>query len=145
MDTIQNTGNSPAVNVPSGKAVTVLVAEDDQFLADAYGLKLKNAGFEILFAKNGEEALEILKTSRPDVIILDIMMPRLNGFEVLESIRKQELLKSTPVFIASNSDSAEGRQRAMSLGAVEYIVKTNLSLNELTAKIQAALASRSTG
>lgn len=113
----------------------VLVVEDDTFLLKAYKAKLTKAGFELQVATNGEEALNVLKTFLPDVILLDLVMPKLDGFETLERIKKDEKLKSIPVIVASNLGQKEDIDRGMKLGANDYIVKSNVELDELIKKI----------
>jgi DNA-binding response OmpR family regulator len=116
----------------------ILIAEDDKFLSSAYKVKLSKAGFEVQMARDGEEALTVLQTFTPDLIILDLMMPVKDGFSVLETIRKDDQFsqfKVTPVIVASNLGQKEDTDRAMSLGANDFLVKSDLSLDIVIEKI----------
>jgi two-component system, OmpR family, alkaline phosphatase synthesis response regulator PhoP len=113
----------------------ILVAEDDQFLGNAYRLKLEKSGFEVKIARDGKEAMEMLLTFTADLILLDLMMPTVDGFAVLEHLQKNEKLKHIPVIIASNLGQKEDIDRGMKLGAADYVVKSDLSLEELMKKI----------
>jgi len=118
-------------------AIKVLVVEDDRFLLNAYHAKLINAGFDLQTAANGEEALTVLQTFKPDVILLDLVMPRKDGFATLQEIKANDALKDIPVIVATNLGQKEDTQRVMELGAVECIIKSNLSLSDLVKKLQA--------
>lgn len=117
----------------------ILVAEDDTFLASAYRVKLTKAGFEAVIARDGNEALEAIKKELPDCILLDLVMPVKDGFTVLEELKNNERTKHIPVIVASNLGQKEDMDRAMKLGATEFIVKSNMSLEELMKKITALL------
>lgn len=116
-------------------AAKVLVVEDDNFLIKAYTAKLTSAGFELQTARDGQEALEVLKTFRPDVILLDLVMPVKDGFETLADIKKDPNLNKIPVIVASNLAQEEDIARATSLGATDMITKSNLSLEDLIKKL----------
>jgi len=113
----------------------VLLIEDDKFLRLLLERKLKNANFEVVSAEDGEEALEKIVTEKPDLILLDIILPKKSGFSVLEEINKDENLKRIPVFIISNLGRPEDIERGKNLGAKEYFVKAGLSLEGLIKKI----------
>jgi CheY-like chemotaxis protein len=117
----------------------VLVVEDDKFLISAYRAKLTKVGFEVQMAGDGVEALEVLKTFRPDIILLDLVMPRKDGFMTLEEIKQQPELKSIPVIVASNLGQKEDLDKALGLGAVDYIIKSDLSMDSLVELINRTL------
>ncbi|MBI2049376.1 response regulator [Candidatus Roizmanbacteria bacterium] len=117
----------------------ILVVEDDNFLANAYRVKLNKAGFEVKNAYDGIEALSVLRTYIPDLILLDIVMPKKDGFATLEEIKKQDQLKNIPVILASNLGQKEDMDRGLKLGAIEFFVKTEFSLNNLIEKINKIL------
>jgi DNA-binding response OmpR family regulator len=116
-------------------AKKILVAEDDKILANAYRIKLSKAGFELKMASDGQEALDALQSFSPDLIILDLMMPIKDGFSVLEALKSDERLKSIPIIVASNLGQKEDTDRALNLGANDFIVKSDLSLNTIIEKI----------
>lgn len=119
-----------------GSDLKVLIAEDDQFLANAYKLKLKKAGFEILVVSDGEEALEAMSSFKPDVVLLDLIMPNLDGFTFLSQVQKDDSMKNVPIIVASNLGQKEDIQKAKELGARDYVIKSDMSLEELIAKLE---------
>ncbi len=121
----------------------VLVVEDDRFLSSAYRAKLTKSGFEVEIAGNGEEALEALKTFKPDIILLDMVMPVMDGFTTIGHIRKDSALKSIPIIVTSNLGQKEDLDKAMNLGADDYLVKSNLSLDVLVDKINSMTKAKS--
>ncbi len=113
----------------------ILVAEDDKFLGNAYRAKLTKAGFEVQIARDGQEAMDMVKTYLPDIILLDLVMPVKDGFTTLVELKNDPLLKNIPVLIASNLGQKEDTDRGMKLGASDYFVKSDLSLNTIIEKI----------
>lgn len=117
----------------------ILVAEDDKFLHTAYEFKLTKAGFEVKLANDGNEVLEIVKTYIPDLIILDIMMPGMDGLTTLAEIKKNPQLATIPVIVASNLGQKDELEKAKALGARDFIVKSDMSLDNLIQKINALI------
>ena len=117
----------------------ILVVEDDSFLANAYRVKLDKAGFEIKLAGDGQEALELLAEFTPDLIVMDLVMPVMDGFTTLEKLKADETYKDIPVIVASNLGQKEDLDKGMSLGAVDYVIKSNLSMGDLIEKITSHL------
>lgn len=113
----------------------ILVAEDDKFLASAYKLKLGKAGHELKIVYDGNEVLAALDSFLPDIIILDLVMPKKDGFAVLEALKSSDKWKVIPVIVASNLGQSEDIVKATQLGANDYIVKTDLSMKKLLEKI----------
>ncbi|QQG47359.1 MAG: response regulator [Candidatus Woesebacteria bacterium] len=113
----------------------ILVVEDDKFLANAYRVKLTKAQFETRLASDGNEALSALDEFNPDLVILDLMMPVKDGFSVLSEMRKSDKWKSTPIIVSSNLGQKEDIDRALGLGANDYVVKSDLSMAELLEKV----------
>ena len=118
---------------------TVLIAEDDKFLSSAYRLKLEKAGLNTLMAEDGQQALDLLQKHRPDLILLDLIMPVKDGFQVLEAISQKSSLKDIPVIVASNPGQKEDIDKSLSFGAKEFVIKSDLSLDSLVAKIKSLL------
>ena len=114
----------------------ILVAEDDKFLARVYEMKLKAANYEVYIATDGGQVLNQLQTKKPDLLLLDLMLPVKNGFEVLDEIRKNPNLKNIKVALFSNSIQEEEMKKAKDLGAIDYIVKSNISIDDLIQKIE---------
>jgi CheY-like chemotaxis protein len=117
----------------------VLIVEDDRFLRRAAEAKLKQGGFSVLTAADGEEALKVACKERPDLILLDLIMPKMQGFEVLRALKKIDATASIPVIILSNLSQESDRTRCLEAGAVAYFVKANLSLHELVKTVESTL------
>jgi len=121
------------------KSKKILLAEDDKFISLAYLDGLKRAGYNVEHAKDGKEALEKIKSFSPDLVFLDIIMPEMNGFEVLEEIKKDEKFKNLPVIILSNLGQDTDITKGKELGAVDYLIKANFSMAEVIKKIESYL------
>lgn len=121
---------------------TILVIEDEEALQDAIRMKLTSAGYRIVSAMSGESGLEILKTEKPDVIWLDLLLPGMGGFQFLEHIRKMDAWKGIPVFVVSVSASPEKIQRAFELNVVDYIVKSQYKLEDIVKRVGNFLAGK---
>lgn len=113
----------------------IAVVEDDTFLSKAFLLKLGGSGFNAIAIRDGEEAMSVINKELPDLILLDLMLPHKSGFEILTELKKDEKLKNIPVLILSTLGQEEERQRGLSLGALEYLVKTDIKLEEVVEKI----------
>jgi DNA-binding response OmpR family regulator len=122
----------------------VLLAEDDRFLRRAGEARLRQNGFEVVAAVDGEEALRLARTERPDIILLDLIMPKIQGFEVLKMLKQDDATKGIPVIVLSNLGQEQDVQRAMELGAAAYFIKAHLSLQDLAQKVNATLDSQAT-
>ena len=117
----------------------ILLAEDDVFMLEIMSEKLRKNGFEVNIAKDGEDCMRVLLSSRPDIVLLDILMPKIDGFEILRRMRESESLSNIPVVILSNLGQKEEIQRALNLGVKDYIIKSNFTTNEIVEKINAVL------
>jgi DNA-binding response OmpR family regulator len=109
----------------------ILVVEDDRFLVKAIEAKLSTSGFDVGVARDGEDAVSFLKKKTPNLILLDLIMPKKNGFEVLEEMNGNAVWKKIPVIILSNLGQESDQQKGMELGAIDYIVKTKFSLQQI--------------
>ncbi len=114
----------------------ILIVEDDNFLRTVLERRLKKEGFEVITAVNGNEAFQKIIYELPDLVLLDIILPQKSGFVVLEEINKDPNLKSIPIFIISQLGQPEDIKKGIDLGAIEYIVKAKISLDELVQKIK---------
>ena len=118
----------------------ILICEDEEFVARSYVKRLKLEGYNVLHAHNGEESLALMREEKPDLVLLDLMMPLKNGFEVLKEVRDDDELKKLKIIVASNLGQKSDIEEAMNLGAIDYIIKSNVSLRELVEKIQKHLS-----
>ena len=109
----------------------ILLIEDDKFLRRACEVGLKKRGFAVVTANDGEEGLQKAQEESFDLILMDMLMPKLSGLEALEALKKDDRTRGIPVVILSNSSLDTDMQRAMELGAAGYMVKASLSLQEL--------------
>lgn len=116
--------------------MNILLAEDDIFFQNFYSKKLSEQGFTIWAAKDGEEALKLLQTVKPDLILLDLIMPKKDGFDVLTEIGKNEQLKKIPVLVFSTLGQEEDVKKAKSLGATDFTNKTFFDFDTLLTKIK---------
>lgn len=114
----------------------VIIAEDDKFLANAYRLKLEKEGFEIEIVANGQELLAKIPEFKPGIILLDLLMPTMDGFEALEALKADKNTKNIPVLIMSNLGQQSDIDKGKELGADDYIIKSNISLKEVIERIQ---------
>ncbi len=114
----------------------ILLAEDDQFIARAGKAGLTRAGFEVDTARDGEEALQKISENPPDLLLLDLVMPNKDGFEVLEELNKSGDIKKFPVIVFSNLGQDSDVERSKSLGAAYYLVKSNTSMKTVVQKVQ---------
>lgn len=114
----------------------ILVAEDDQFFQKFYNKELTDRGFDVEIAENGVDAIEKLKAKKPDLVVLDIIMPKKNGFQVLEDIKSDSSLSGLPILVFSTLGQEKDVQRAMALGAKGYVNKSFLDIDSLVSKIK---------
>lgn len=117
----------------------VVIVEDEEILLKVLQEKFKKAGFEIFVAVDGGEAVPIIKSALPDVVVLDLILPKKTGFEVLEEIKSDPQLKQIPVVVLSNLGQDEDIKKALQLGAEDFIVKTQHPINEVIEKVQSKL------
>jgi len=127
-------------SIMKNKKITILLAEDDEFIARAYQDGLRRDGFEVLVAPDGQDAMEQIRRKKPDIILLDLIMPVKNGFEVLEDIQLEKELKSIPVIILSNLGQEADIEKGKSMGATDYLVKSDYSMKDVIAKVRECLA-----
>ena len=117
----------------------VLIVEDDKFLRTLLEKKLRSESFEVVTAADGEEAMNQLVSTNPDMVLLDIILPKISGFSFLEQVQTDPNLNKIPVIILSNLAQGEDVQKGKDLGAIDYFVKANTSLEDLIKKVRAFL------
>src|SRR3989344_7734252 len=114
----------------------ILIIEDDVFLGDVLNQKLANEGFSTLLARDGREGYEKIKSFKPDLILLDIILPNMNGYEILEAKQKDSVIAGIPVIIVSNSGQPVEINRALALGVKDYLVKAQFDPDEVLIKVR---------
>jgi DNA-binding response OmpR family regulator len=122
--------------------VRVVLAEDDRFMRRAAEAALRKSGYTVLSATDGEEALSLVRSETPDVVVLDMILPKLQGFEVLQSLKQDRITADIPVIVLSSLAQEEDQHEAMSRGAAAYLVKSSLSLRELSTRVTEAVQVR---
>lgn len=118
----------------------ILIAEDDQFLANAYRVKFEKSDFEVKLVFDGEEAIEAVSEFHPDIILLDLVMPKKDGFTTLKELKANSASKNIPVIVTTNLSQAEDIKKVKDLGALDYLVKSDISLGEIVEKIKGYLS-----
>lgn len=143
MENDLNNRDSQPVKKEEGKNIgkSILLVEDDSFLQDICSKKLIKEGFEVIAASDGEQALAELDKKVPDLILLDIILPTTNGYEVLEKIKvhKNEKIRKVPIIMLSNLGQDNDIKKALDLGATDYLVKAHFTTEEITDKIKEIL------
>jgi|SRR3989344_7434230 len=120
----------------SQKPGSVLVIEDELFLVEAYRAKFDKEGISVRFITNGSDAIDEIGKEAPRVILLDLMLPGVNGFDILGAIKKNEQWKDVPVIVLSNLSQEKDIGRCAELGAKEFIVKANTKLSDIIQKVK---------
>lgn len=114
----------------------ILIVEDDEFLLTMYQTKLSLENFDVITALNGMQAVKVAQKELPDLILLDLNLPEMNGFEVLENLKFQEQTKNIPVVVLTNYSQKEDIDRCFELGAKDYLIKAHFIPSEVVEKIK---------
>lgn len=118
---------------------TILFIEDESTLQKTFGDILKQEGYEMVSALDGEIGLRMAKVKKPDLILLDLILPKIHGFEVLKKLKEDEETKNIPVIVLTNLEGIKDVDMALQLGAQTYLIKTQYSLEEVVEKIKKTL------
>ena len=118
---------------------TILIIEDEAALQKTFEDALSKEGFEVLHALDGEIGIQIAQEKHPDLIMLDLVLPRKDGFQVLEALKKAEQTKNIPVIVLTNREELDDIQRAIDLGATTYLIKSSYRLDEIIKKVKEGL------
>jgi CheY-like chemotaxis protein len=123
-------------------AACLLLIEDDRFLRKAAEVMLRRQGFTVIAAENGQAGLEAAREHLPDVILCDLVMPRMQGFQVITALKADARTSAIPVIVMSNLGQEGDVQRAMAAGAVSYVVKSDVALQDVGERVRSVLAAR---
>ena len=118
----------------------ILIVEDDEFLANIYQTKFEIEGFKVFVAGDGEQGLKMAGTKAPEIILLDVLWPKLDGFAVLEQLKKDSATKDIPVILLTNLGQKEDVQKGLSMGAVDYLIKAHFKPSETVDKVKKVLS-----
>jgi DNA-binding response OmpR family regulator len=119
--------------------IHVLLVEDDTFLIDIYKKKFEMEGFKVSISDNGEKCLADIKKKKPDIVMLDILLPKLDGFAVLEKLKTDPDTKNIPVILLTNLGQKDEVERGMKLGAEDYMIKAHFKPSEIVDKVKKVL------
>lgn len=125
--------------MPSSKQTHILIVEDDLFLAEIYQKKFEMEGFKVSMANDGEKAVNDIKKKMPDLVLLDILLPKLDGFSVLEAIKSDSVSKDIPIILLTNLGQQDDVQRGLEKGAADYLIKTHFKPSEVVDKVRKLL------
>lgn len=117
----------------------IVFVEDETTLQKMLAAALKEAGYDVITAADGEEGLAAVRSEKPDLVLLDLILPKMDGFTVLGEIKKDEATAHTPVIVLTNLESAEDVGKVVALGATTYLVKANYDLPDIVAKVKEVL------
>jgi len=120
----------------------ILIIEDDRYISKMYQLKLSLEGYQVEVAENGKQGVDKVKEFMPNIILCDILMPELDGFEVIKIVKSDEKTKKIPILIMSNLGQEDHIQKGMSLGAVGYIVKSQYTPSKVVETIKQVLGEK---
>ncbi|KKT26180.1 MAG: Response regulator receiver protein [Parcubacteria group bacterium GW2011_GWA2_43_9b] len=115
---------------------TILLVEDEPTLQKTLSLALTQEGYEVKSALDGEIGLRLARESKPDIVLLDLILPKMDGFEVLDELKKDEATKNIPVIVLTNLESTQDIEKALALGATNYLVKANYDLKDVIEKVK---------
>ncbi len=118
------------------KRIKILVVEDEDFLLSLYETKLEQSGYEVVKASNGAEGISLAQLELPNLILLDILMPQVDGYEMLKRIKADGKTKKIPVIIFSNLSQKQEIEKGLQLGAKDYIIKTSVTPTELVGRVK---------
>ena len=125
--------------MPNIKETKILVIDDDPFILDMYVLKFKDQGFEIDTATDGKAGLEKIKSFKPDMVLLDVVMPKMDGFDVIQKLKEESQPRTFKILFLTNFGQKEDVERGMQLGADGYIIKAHFTPSEVVAKVKEIL------
>ncbi|MFH1427909.1 MAG: response regulator [Patescibacteria group bacterium] len=124
---------------------TILIIEDEEYLADMYKIKFEQEGYQVTIARNGPDGIKLTKSVRPDLVFLDLVLPGMDGYEVLEKLKQDKSTKDIKVYILSNLGQKEEIDRGLAAGAEGYFIKANLTPSQLVANIEKIFSGKAAG
>lgn len=119
--------------------IKVLLVEDDSFLLNMYATKFEVENFDVVTAEDGEKGLAAAKEKLPDIILLDIMMPKMDGFEVIKALKSDHSTQGIPVILLTNLNQKEEVEKGLAMGAIDYLIKAHFMPSEVVEKVKEIL------
>jgi DNA-binding response OmpR family regulator len=123
-------------NEKTVEEIKILLIEDDPFLLSMYSTKFEIEGYAVACAEDGAKGLKMAEVENPSIILLDVMMPKMNGFEVLEGLKKKDNTKDIPVILLTNLNQKNEIEKGLSMGAIDYLIKAHFMPSEVVEKIK---------
>lgn len=123
-------------------AKNILIIEDDEFFRELLRKKLSSKNFNVLEAVDGEKGIEEMKNKKPDLVLLDLLLPNIDGFEVLLKVKADPTTSSIPIIIVSNLGQQEDIERGLKLGAVDYLIKSQFDIDQIIDKINSVFVKK---
>ncbi|MEA2088510.1 MAG: response regulator transcription factor [Patescibacteria group bacterium] len=123
------------------KQIKILIIEDDSFLSDFYGKKLSDKNYEVFIASDGEKGVKIAKEKKPDLILLDLVLPKMSGFDVVKELKSGDC-KNIPIVLLTNLNEKENIDKALDMGVEDYLIKVYFTPSEIVEKIKNILSKR---
>ncbi|MDP2668729.1 MAG: response regulator transcription factor [bacterium] len=120
----------------------VLIVDDDEFLLEMYAMKFTEFGFQVDTAENGEEAVKKAKADPPDVILMDVVMPKMDGFDLLRNLKKENAAPDAVTLVLTNLGQKDDVEKGMKLGATDYIIKAHFTPSEVVKRVESLLAKK---
>ncbi len=117
----------------------IAIVEDDEFILNIYETKFNEEKFEVFSSDNGASGIELIKKEIPDIVLLDILLPKKDGYEVLAEIKKLEKTKNIPVILLTNMGQKDSIEKGMKLGASDYLIKAHFTPSEVVGKVKSIL------
>jgi DNA-binding response OmpR family regulator len=130
---------------PKNRKARVILVEDDTFLSGMYVKKLELEGFEVMLASDGKQGLKMIQDQLPDLILLDIMLPKMSGFDLLKEIKKEKNTKNIPVILLTNLGQKKHVEKGFALGAQDYLIKAHFMPSEVIDKVKNILKEKHAG
>ena len=118
------------------KKVKILLIEDDRMIVEMYQLKFEEEGDEVVIAQDGKSGLDLSQTEDPDIILLDVILPEMDGFSVLKSLKEEDKTKAVPVLLLTNLGQDGDVKRGLQLGAIDYLIKANYTPSQVVERIK---------
>lgn len=122
------------------KKIKILLVEDDSFLLNMYATKFELENFDVVVAEDGEKGLKMATVEKPDIILLDIMLPKMDGFDVLRQVKNNKETSGIPVILLTNLSQKDDIDKGLSMGAVDFLIKAHFMPSEVVEKIKKILA-----
>ena len=123
----------------SQKKTKIVLIEDDKMIAEMYVLKFQDEGFDVTAAEDGKTGIDLVKEKKPDIILLDIILPKMDGFSVLKSLKSDESVKNIPVILLTNLGQDGDVRKGLDLGAIDYLIKANYTPAQVVDKVKSLI------